>query len=84
MKFSGFLVNTSLLAAFGGIAFAAHAQTVPACAATNGVITDTVTANAGNLAPMAPNNQICSAQPDLFQVKIYKVAVCTAAPTAPT
>ena len=84
MKLAKILVNASLLAAFGGVAITAQAQTVPACAASNGVITETVTDNQGNLGPMAPDNQICSAQPDLFQVKIYKVAVCTAAPTAPT
>lgn len=84
MKLSKILANASLLAAFGGAAFAAQAQTVPACAATNGVITETVTDNAGNLAPMAPDNQICTAQPDLYRVKIYKVAVCTATPAAPT
>ena len=84
MKLSKILANASLLAAFGGAAFAAQAQTTPACVASAGVITETVTAGAGNMAPTWVDNQICTAQPDLFQVKIYKVAVCTAAPTAPT
>ena len=81
MKLSKILANVSLLAAFGGAAFAAQAQTVPACAASNGVITETVTSGAGNI---ASDNSICSAQPELFQVKIYKIGVCTAPPTAPT
>lgn len=76
MKFAKILANASLLAAFGGVAITAQAQTVPACAATNGVITETVASNNGN--------SICTAQPELFQVKIYKIGVCTVPPTAPT
>ena len=83
MKFSKILANASLLAALGGAAFAAQAQTVPACAATNGVITETVTAGAGNWGTLS-SNSICTAQPELFQVKIYKIGVCTVTPTAPT
>ena len=83
MKFAKILANASLLAAFGGVAITAQAQTVPACAATNGVITETVTAGAGNWGSLS-SNSICTAQPELFQVKIYKIGVCTATPTAPT
>ena len=72
MKLSKILANVSLLAVFGGAAFAAQAQTVPACTVNNGVITDTAPIGTGNLAPTWPNNQICTAQPDLYQVKIYK------------
>jgi len=32
----------------------------------------------------APNGSSCEAEPDFFQVKMYKMMLCTSAPTAPT
>ena len=83
MKLIKILAKASLAAALSVVALCAQAQTVPACAASNGVITETVTAGAGNWGSLR-NNLICTAQPELFQVKIYKIGVCTATPTTPT
>jgi hypothetical protein len=42
-----------------------------ACTVTNGVTT-------------FPTNSSCSAEPDFFQLKVYDMMLCSAAPTAPT
>jgi hypothetical protein len=42
-----------------------------ACTVTNGVTT-------------FPSGTSCKAEPDFFQIKVYDMKLCTAAPTAPT
>lgn len=78
MKISQFLFNASILIAFSAVTLGVHAQTTPACTTVGGVITDTAPSTS------AQTSFLCTSQPDLYQVKIYRVAICTAAPTAPT
>lgn len=59
----------------------AQAQTTACATSTDGKVTSTSSHSA---LTGGQSNATCTLQPDEYKVKIYKVGVCTAAPTAPT